>query len=194
MMRFCAVTTLSLVLPACAIGGAGGGEPLTLSFGAYSSTPVVITHFGLETPAVEMQSPELASGDSDQYWPRTQGANAISTPPDAGNDGLWTLEMQWVELPTDRAWRAAIEIPYKKLKQPDSTVLQIITGPNGLLLIGSDLAVGDQSGKRDIMRVCGKRMPSADYPWREKQDYWADLPAIMQNLPAVGSTECPSPG
>ncbi len=192
LLKTCLAAAL-LSLPTHAMGGRGsGGEPLRLSFGSYASTPVVITHFGLETPASEMPSYMTASGMSDREWPRTHSANLISTPPDAGRDGLWRLEMQWVELPTDRAWRASIEIPYEKLRQPDTYQLQVITGPNGLLLIGSDLSAPDRSGLRDIVRSCGERVPSADHAWRNEDGYLPGLSYIMKDLPPVRDPECPA--
>lgn len=193
LLKTCLAAALLLTLPAHAMGGRGsGGGTLHLSFGAYTSTPVVITHFGLETPASEMPSYMTASGMSDREWPRSHSLHLISAPPDAGRDGLWRLEMQWVELPTDRAWRASIEIPYEELRQSSGYELQVITGPNGLLLIGSDLPASDRSGLRDIVRTCGERVPSADHAWRNEDGYLPGLSYIMKDLPPVRDPECPA--
>lgn len=85
-------------------------DNMAFMFGSYWSSPVVVTHFAMEGPLGEIH-PEIAGGRADGYGPRSGGAALVSAPGDVGRDGLWRLSAQWVELPTDKAWRAEVDIP-----------------------------------------------------------------------------------
>ncbi|MFV0409256.1 MAG: hypothetical protein ACK5LJ_06045 [Paracoccus sp. (in: a-proteobacteria)] len=171
------------------------GEGLTLSFGAYESSPVVLTHFAIEEPLAETQT-VIVSGKADRAMPRTSGSNALSLPEDAGRDGKWRISAQWVELMTDRAWRGEISVPVSQLTRAyDAYELNVIFGPNGLLLIGSD-RIGNQPGDRiDVAMDCAERIRAADHAWRRETGIFPELPALLDQLrPTPVGTDCADPG
>jgi hypothetical protein len=85
-------------------------DSLSLTFGSYQSSPVVLTHFAIEMPLAETQRLIVVSA-AEREMPRTYSANALSLPRDVDHDGHWTVTAQWVELQTDRAWRATVNVP-----------------------------------------------------------------------------------
>ena len=122
------------------LGGqaASAADYLALSFGAYRSSPVLLTHFSVETalaPTPEM----VVSGAAEGAMPRTAGSSAVNLPRDAGRDGKWTVSAQWIELQTNRAYRADLTVPIAALTEVYSAYeLNVIFGPNGLMILGSD--------------------------------------------------------
>lgn len=174
------------------LGGASA-DTMALMFSSYWSSPVVVTHFAMEGPLGEIH-PEIASGRADGDGARSGGAALLGPPADVGRDGLWHLSAQWVELPTDKAWRAEVDIPIKDLTiVRGSYELNVIFGPNGLLLIGSDKSGSTPDFHVDIVRTCGQRVPAADTAWRLRTGYFTGLPIIMKDLPPVTAPECPFP-
>lgn len=154
---------------------------LTLSFGGFIASPVYIDYFSLEGTIRPINRDFLASGGVDIDLDRTGGGSRIlNMPTDLGRDGEWTVSVQWVELPTDKAWSATISFdPHDLTYSGGSYTLLVMFGPNGELLIGSDEARPELSAHHDIAHICGTREPEADHPWREETGRFPEMPIIM---------------
>lgn len=194
-MKYSPMTILFALFSGCLANSSP--NDMTLTFGAYSASPVVLTHFSIESP-LEDVPPQVIAEKSDVSWPRTGSTNLLSAPEDVNHDNIWHVSAQWVELPTDKAWRAEINVPVKSLTvtSPDamgSYNLGLIFGPNGLLLIGSDKAGNKASDKIDVAHICGQRVPPDDTAWRTKTGYFPELPIIMKTVAPVKNSECPFP-
>lgn len=192
------------------MGLAGGGSlalwlstpphrAVSLGFQAYRTAPAVVTQFAIEQPLTPIQ-PLIASGSADINIPRdSAGGSVLSLPNDVGGDGTWTISVEWVELPTDKAWTASATIAIEDLVRDTSTYhLLVILGPNGELLIGSDEARPDRSAQNDLARVCGTRVPAADKAWRLETGQFPELPRLLEGIDSNSAAEdgpshCPEP-
>ena len=179
------------------LGGqaASAADYLALSFGAYRSSPVLLTHFSVETalaPTPEM----VVSGAAEGAIPRTAGSSAVNLPRDAGRDGKWTVSAQWIELQTNRAYRADLTVPIAALTEVYSAYeLNVIFGPNGLMILGSDWVGNRKADRVDLVAGCGVRVPGSDRNWGQETGKFTQLPHVRRNMSAVPSrTVCPAPG
>ncbi|WOI33342.1 hypothetical protein R1T40_00810 [Tritonibacter scottomollicae] len=163
--------------------GVGKMKPgsLTLGFGGFIASPVYVDYFSLEGAIRPINRDFLASGGVDIQLDRTgSGSRILNLPTDLGRDGEWTVSVQWVELPTDKAWSATISFdPHDLTYSGGSYVLLVMFGPNGELLIGSDEARPELSAHHDIAHICGTRVPEADHAWRLETGYFPQMPIIM---------------
>ena len=192
-MRRAAITALALLAAGC--GSAGAAEYLALSFGAYRSAPVLVTHFAIEKPLAP--TPEMVvSGAAENAVPRTSGSSAISLPRDAGGDGKWTVSAQWIELQSGRAYRADLPVPISALSEVSRAAeLNVIFGPNGLMILGSDRVGNRKADRVDLVAGCGDRVPGSDRNWGQETGKFTQLPHVRRNMSAVPSrTVCPAPG
>lgn len=176
-------------------GAASAADSLTLTFGSYQSSPVLLTHFSIESPMAPTPEMVVISA-AERQMPRTNGASAaISPPKDMGGDGKWKIAAQWIELQTSRAYRSELTIPVSGLTEAYGAYeLNVIFGPNGLFLIGSDRISNRHEDRVDLAAGCGERVPSADRNWGEQTGRYPELPAVrnyMQPVPA--KTHCPPP-
>lgn len=194
-----AAAALALLVALLGIGALATGFPaaqtasqLALSFNSYQASPVVLTDFSIEQDLAPVP-PTLIAGAADHEMPRLMGGAAISAPLDLHGDGIWLVSARWVELSTDKAWTARIEVPIQALDVAyDATTLLVVFGPNGEMLIGSD-KIGDQPSDRvDVARVCGVRTPGADRAWRLETGLLPEIASIMaQFTPESGqSSHC----
>lgn len=178
-------------------------ESLTLSFSSYAISPVVLTHFSIEQPLAPTQR-EIISGLADSEVPRTYGSNALSLPVDKDDDNKWVVSAQWVELPTDKAWQSSAEVNIDDLTyQFGGYELEVIFGPNGELVIGSDKLLGNNELNKPVFEVidlahnCGVRVPSADHAWRLETGYFPDVSDFMKeeklNSKPRDLSFCPTP-
>lgn len=170
-------------------------DPLTLTFGSYRSSPVLLTHFSIESllaPTPEM----VIISAAEEKVPRTNGASAaISAPRDVGGDRRWMVAAQWIELQTSRAYRSEVSIPISGLTEAYGAYeLNVIFGPHGLFLIGSD-RIGNQPEDRvDLAMNCGQRVPSADRDWGRNIGRYPELPAVRNYMrPVPSRTDCAPP-
>jgi hypothetical protein len=158
---------------------AEAGDYLDLSFSSYWASPVVLVQFAIEQDLAPTE-PLLVQGQDDVSLPRGSGGLALNLPPDVGNDGMWQISAEWVELGTDKAWRAQVDLPLDAITVNNGGHrVQLIFGPNGELLIGSDTIGTAQSDKIDLARVCGLRVPAADRAWRDAVDQFPELPDLL---------------
>lgn len=155
---------------------------LDLRFGADSASPVVLTDFAIEQELGPIP-PTALSGDADGEMPRTAGGAVLSAPLDVARDGKWLVSARWVELPTDKAWTAQVEVPLDALTISYSAyTLMVLFGPNGELLIGSDKTGNQPSDRVDVVRICGARAPSADRAWQNDTGFLPEVAAIMEEF------------
>ncbi len=182
------------VLASCRTSGAA--DRMSLSFGAHTATPVMLIAFGLEADAAPMPRPEVVATDADRELPRTTSANLIGAPRDVGRDGLWRVAAQWVELTTNRAYSATLDVPVDALRIEGGVIeLQIIFGPNGELVAGSDPAfVPSRDAVVDVAQTCGARTPGNDRDWRGETGRFPQLEFVFKNpRPAIRGAACPDP-
>lgn len=171
---------------------------LGLGFNSYENTPVILTHYAMEMPLAEIP-PMLIAGAADQSMSKRNGGgagNSVLTPPkDLGRDGQWQVSAQWVELMTNRAYRATLNVPIKEINiEYGGYVFTPIFGPNGLMMIGSDKVGLDESYRRNIVAVCGERVPSADAEWKDKQGILPGIEIILPKIPKPADyTDCRIP-
>ena len=179
-----------------ALGGqaAWAAEYLALSFGAYRSSPVLVTHFSIEAPLAV--TPEMVvSGAAESAMPRAPGSSAISLPRDVGGDGKWVIRAQWIELQTNRAYRADLAVPVSTLTEVYRAYeLNVIFGPNGLMILGSDRVGNRASDRVDLVAGCGDRVPGADRAWGNETGRFTQLPQLRSQMrPVPARTVCPAP-
>ena len=154
---------------AALLGSCTSGEPtgLGLSFSSHASVPVVLTGYRLNghalmTPPV----PDLVAGVADVEWPRVGNGHYALAYPRGTDPDVLTLELEWVELLSGRAWRAEADVPISKLSGEAGRKVEVmpIFGADGLLIISSD-PVPTSTGPEpvaDVLRLCGTRVPEAD--------------------------------
>ena len=179
-----------------ALGGraAQAADYLALSFGAYRSAPVLLTHFSIESPLAA--TPEMVvSGAAENTMPRAAGSSAISVPDDVGGDRKWKIQAQWIELQTNRAYRADLTVPISALTEVYRAYeLNVIFGPNGLMILGSDKVGNRPSDRVDLVAGCGDRVPAADRAWGQETGRFTQLPQVRGHmLPVPARTVCPAP-
>jgi hypothetical protein len=161
---------------------------LGLSFTSYLAAPAVLQQFAIEQ-ALAPVDPILVAGEADVSLPRIGMMAAISPPVDEGGDGKWRVSAEWVELTTDKAWMAVAEVPVDALDVSyDTYGLQVIFGPNGEMLIGSDKPGNALSDKVDIVRVCGVRVPAADRAWQRETGYFPEIPDVLADMADAQAT------
>ncbi|SFR34042.1 hypothetical protein [Litoreibacter janthinus] len=190
-------TLLAVLFAAATLAGcktSQGSDALALSFSAYKTTPVMVTHFSIEKPLAPTP-PFIPGGIADEGPPRFAGVSSGDAPVDRGADGVWQVSARWVELTTDRAWEASVDVPVDEVNiDLGAYSLTVIMGPNGLLLIGSDLAGTQKSDMKDIARSCGARVPEDDKAWRLETEAHTGLKTIMSAPRGpVTNPECPTP-
>jgi hypothetical protein len=161
---------------------------LGLSFTSYLAAPAVLQQFAIEQ-ALAPVDPILVAGEADISMPRIGMMAAVTPPVDEGRDGKWLVSAEWVELTTDKAWKAVAEVPVDALDVSyDTYTLQVIFGPNGEMLIGSDKPGNTQADKVDIMRVCGERVPGADRAWQRETGYFPEIPDVLAYMANAQAT------
>ncbi|MBA4490650.1 hypothetical protein [Paracoccus sp. S1E-3] len=186
----CAAGLLALVGQA-----AWGADYLALSFGAYRSSPVLLTHFSVEAPLAP--TPELVvSGAAEAEMPRTAGSSAVGLPRDAGRDGRWTVAAQWIELQTSRAYRAELTVPVSALTEVYGAYeLNVIFGPNGLMILGSDRVGNSKADRVDLVAGCGDRAPRSDRDWGRETARFPEVAQLHRSMaPVPARTVCPATG
>ena len=184
--RFVLIPLLALAALATGLwtltGRADQNESLTLGFTSTAASPVVLTDFAIEQDLAPIE-PTLVAGQADLAMPRMEGTNALTPPVDKGGDGIWSLSARWVELTTDRAYTARIDVPKDALTVAyGSYLLLVVFSPNGELLIASDTPGSSAANRRDVARTCADRAPEADRAWREDTGAFPEMGMLMAEL------------
>lgn len=195
MMRALGILFATLLLSACRLGGDPSG--VVVSFSTYASTPVVVTEFSLNGTNLGLL-PIVAVGLADQDHPRLAGTGEMSVGYPKGGSTL-RLEAEWVELLTDRAWRAQVDVAVDTLETipTDRVRLMPIFGPNGLMIVASDPVPTSQSDTRenDVARICGTRHETGDTDFAAKpREYPGLFEALERSYPPQGTSNCSTNG
>jgi hypothetical protein len=188
---------LQAVALCLSLGACSPTEPelLWLSFGAYSSSPVVLLEFSVNEK-LGMQGLELVTGSSEGQ-PRGSGGASLGYPP-GEPPGSVAIAAQWVELFTGKAWRAEMTLAAKDLiwiETSGPTMLMTpVFGPNGLFRVTSETASSAGIVQKDVARLCGMRAPEADADFTQRADQVAQLTELLDfPYPPVIDPECPYP-
>jgi hypothetical protein len=132
---------------------------------------------------------------ADQEMPRSNGNNILNYPPHRSGSNV-TVSATWVELRTNKAWRATVSAPVSSfVLEPATSGIRMapVFGPNGLLILTSDPIPTSATdiAKVDVAKACGTREPTADFD--ETRDAQIVGVADMRSfeVPAVSAPECP---
>lgn len=172
-------------------------DEMLLGFGSYASTPVIITGFRLNDRQ-PIHFPMLENSEVDQLRPRVGSGRYALAYPKGADDQRLRIKAEWVELLSNRAWQAELDVEIARLDRarPDQVALMPVFGPNGEFLITSD-PVPDPAGKvilNDVLRTCGSRNPAKDHDYRAAPSAIAGLAeALSFTYPPASDPACPAP-
>lgn len=189
------IRPVAAVLLVLALGGCWEKAPTTLnlSLSTFSYSPVLMTAVEVEGMA-PLDTVVVASRAEDPDLPRSLGLYSMNW--SAGGKNRVTVRARWVELLTDKAWEAAIDIAPRDLTRPreGTAILTLVFGPHGQLLVASD-PISPAEPRRDLAQVCGTRAPSADRDISAEVDAIAQLASTLAlDFPPVpDATPCPEP-
>lgn len=164
-----------------------------LSMTSYSYSPVLVTEAKVEGLKIPFNTKVVTGEAENANIPRNLGTYTLSW--SAGNKDTVAVSAKWVELLTDRAWEASLEVsPDDLLRNSLNTAsITLIFGPNGQFVAGTDPS-GAGSGK-DLASECGTRTPTQDRDISAEVDAHALLAeALRFDYPPVpDQTTCPEP-
>ncbi len=187
-MKHFALITL-FALSGCGLGGPDG---MSLAFSTTSGNPVVVTAFRVNGQDVLLQ-PTETYGTADVSRPRI-GAGQMSLGYPKGNDAkTMQIDATWVELLTQKAWQAQVDVPLDQLQQIPSNRVEYmpVFGASGHLLITSDpLPTADSAPINDVASACGTRRAEADTDFAENP---GALPGLAEALAFAYPAPAPSP-
>ena len=168
---------------------------LQFSMSSFSYSPVLV--LGAEVDGVSdlpIFETVVAAAAEDLDVPRDLGIYSMDW--SAGGRDTVTVRAQWVELRTDTAWQAEAVIAPQDLEryQEWSAELTVVFGPHGQMIVASD-PMPDQGPRRDLVQVCGQRLPEADRDVSAGIDAIGGLARALARdyAPVPASTPCPEP-
>ncbi|WP_415919331.1 hypothetical protein [Tateyamaria sp. SN6-1] len=168
-------------------------EQLSLSYGAHAPSPVMVLSFTVNA-APEPATPLVVFGAADSGYPRTSGTRTGGSWP--GDGGTASISATWVELLTDRAYSATLDVPTADLPRSASDAAQVaaIFGPNGLLVLAGD-SVETMPEYINIAQACGTRAPAQDQDFAAAPLAHARLTEALAvaHPPVPATTTCPEP-
>ncbi|MEP4198652.1 MAG: hypothetical protein ABJL99_23765 [Aliishimia sp.] len=191
MMRLICALILAFGLSACRFGSP---DSISIAFSAYASTPVVVTDMSVNGQRFNF-FPKVVRGKGDTNRPM-EGAGRMLLGYPKGSSEM-ALEISWVELLTQRAFRATTLVSLKSLEISASGAAEFmpVFGPGGLLIVASDPIPKTAQDKTivDVARVCAERDISADTDFAADPGEFAGLlEAVEATYPAAAASECPS--
>jgi hypothetical protein len=191
------IEAVRAALVATALGGCWAEGPTTLGFAmsSFSWSPVLVTEAKVEGIApLPIKALVVAASAEDLSVPRDLGTYSMDWA--AGANDSVTVHATWVELLTDRAWEAAVDISPRDLTQrhAGTASLTLVFGPHGEMIVASD-PLPDEGPRRDLVQVCGQRKPSADRDIAAEADAIAQLASTLALTfpPVPTDTRCPEP-
>jgi len=183
------VLTVALFLSGCI---SSGPKRVVLSMSSFSYSPVLVTE--ARVADIYFRSvPSVTLGMADVGLPRSSGHMYLSRPLSGAED--FQISVRWVEMLTNRAWRASITVNPKDLtvKRDDLVSLILIFGANGYFVVGSDN--GGEHITKDVAQTCGERVPEEDRDVAAEVNKHAKLASALalDYAPVPDQTICPEP-
>jgi len=186
---------VTLLLGMLALGGCWQEAPTQAgqSMTSYSFSPVLVTDSNVEGLR-RLLRPRVVFGHAeDTSEPRNISVEYLYW--SAGHKDTVTVTAEWVELLTDRAWQASLEISPDDLfrNSRNAASITLVFGPNGLLVAGTDSS--DPDPGKDLAHVCGTRVPAQDRDISAEVNEHALLKTALtlQFPPVPDQTTCPEP-
>jgi len=186
---------VTLLLGMLALGGCWQKAPTQAVFSmtSYSFSPVLVTETNVEGLNIPPR-PRVVSGQAeDTSEPRDLGVTLVYW--SAGHKDTVAVTAEWVELLTDRAWQASLEVSPEDLLRDsrNAASITLVFGPNGLLVAGTDSS--DPGPGKDLAHVCGTRVPAQDRDISVEVNKHAKLASTLSfDFPPVpDQTTCPEP-
>jgi len=182
------------LLAGCREDGLPAG--MSLSFGSYAASPVVLLEARVNGQPVEWPG-YLVAGMADSTTPRGSGISLLDYVP-AENPREVHVAMTWIEVMTSRAWRAEVVAPLSAFARAPGTGSVEVTpifGPNGLMIVASDPVPTSATDIPlvDVARLCGKRVPALDADLLARPADTVNLQTILDlGVPPVTGAECPA--
>ncbi|WP_114962888.1 hypothetical protein [Tritonibacter mobilis] len=164
-----------------------------LSMTSYSYSPVLVTEAKVEGLKIPFNTKVVTGEAENANIPRNLGTYTLSW--SAGNKDAVAVSAKWVELLTDRAWEASLEVsPDDLLRNSLNTAsITLIFGPNGQFVAGTDPS--DTGSGKDLASECGTRTPTQDRDISAEVDAHALLAEALRfdHPPVPDQTTCPEP-
>jgi hypothetical protein len=183
------VLTVALFLSGCI---SSGPKRVALSMSSFSYSPVLATE--VQVADIYFQNrPSVTLGMADVGLPRSTGHMYLSRPLSGAED--FQISVHWVEMLTNRAWRASVLVDPKELTVEYDNVVSLILifGANGYFAVGSDDA--SEYMTKDVVQTCGERVPEEDRDVAAEVNKHAKLASALalDYAPVPDQTICPEP-
>ena len=164
-----------------------------LSMTSYSYSPVLVTDAEVEGLRIPIGTSVVTGNAEDASIPRDLGIYSLSW--SAGHKDTVTVSVEWVELLTDRAWQASLEISPDDLfrNMRNAASITLIFGANGRFIAGTEPS--DVGEGKDIAQVCGTRTPEKDRDVSAEANAHAQLTEALrfEYPPVPDQPPCPEP-
>lgn len=165
---------------------------MNFSTGAFSYAPVLATKVRIGD-TIALERPRVVTGLADTMRPRTVGHATLQWDV---QDTVVRVQAEWIELLTNRAWRAEAELPVDELLQllEGTAEILVIFDANGRMIVGSDPLPTD-GPTMDLIDICGVRVPQMDRDIAaEANDHAKLVSALAFDFPpAPEMTVCQAP-
>ena len=171
-------------------------DRMQLSFGTYSTTPVIILEFTVNNQATNAGMPSVQQGNADISPIRASSGSYSGDWP--GDPSTVQIDATWVELLTHRAYRAQIVADTSELPRSPSLGVMVgvtpIFGPHGLMILAGEEPVANPK-PLDLAQVCGTRQLALDEDFTGDPLAHAGMTEALQiDYPPIATqTACPEP-
>jgi hypothetical protein len=168
-------------------------ETMTISFGAYRASPVILLDARVNGKPVAVPG-SLVDGvaDDPMYSPRAGGSYSLLGYPRSTGHSEMIVSMTWVEVFTQKAWTAEVRVPLDRFDgNRVRSVIRFapIFGPNGLMIVSSDPIPTSATNipRVDVARICGSRVPGLDRDYTAKPDETISMADLLttERVPVV---------
>lgn len=172
-----------LITPATgfAMGMFGSSPPsaMSLTDASHPTNPIMVQSLVINGHSYG-HPPYLASSD----WENPRGGNGTSTGlrPPVQDGSVITVQAEWVEVYSNRAYSAEITVPDGEITIKDiadlTAYVTVVFGRNGHLAISTDTGPDAETGQYNgtiVAEVCGDRQVEDDVDYRTRPDADVDL-------------------
>ncbi len=161
------VITCLTFLSACYPGNPKG---LSMAYSTYAQSPVLLTVFQINgLPVLPGETGVQGLSDLNRPYDRYGSYNVLM---DLDANEALHIEAVWVELLTQRAYRAELTVPVQGLQRDPANYAEMmpVFGPGGLLLITSDPIpeTVEATETHNAGQVCGTRVPALDRDYSDR--------------------------